>query len=114
MVDISHEHIALAEAKKLGIRTFGIVDTNSDPTQIDFPGPANDDATKSIKIITEYLVEAIKEGLADRKKDKTDEEEDELPVALVEVDAEDEVEAEAEVAEEEEEAEEAPETEEEV
>jgi small subunit ribosomal protein S2 len=114
MVDISHEHIALAEAKKLGIRTFGIVDTNSDPTQIDFPVPANDDATKSIKIITEYLVEAIKEGLADRKKDKTDEEEDELPVALVEVDAEDEVEAEAEVAEEEEEAEEAPETEEEV
>jgi small subunit ribosomal protein S2 len=113
MVDISHEHIALAEAKKLGIRTFGIVDTNSDPTQIDFPVPANDDATKSIKIITEYLVEAIKEGLADRKKDKTEEEEDEFPVALVEVDAEEEVEAEAEVAGEVE-AEEAPEAEEEV
>lgn len=114
MVDISHEHIALAEAKKLGIRTFGIVDTNSDPTQIDFPVPANDDATKSIKIITEYLVEAIKEGLADRKKDKTEEEEDELPVALVEVDADEEVEAEVADADEAEETEEAPEAEEEV
>lgn len=70
MVDISHEHIALAEAKKLGIRTFGIVDTNSDPTLVDFAVPGNDDASKSIKIITEYLVAAIKEGLADRKRDK--------------------------------------------
>jgi small subunit ribosomal protein S2 len=86
MVDISHEHIALAEAKKLGIRTFGIVDTNSDPTLVDFPIPANDDATKSIKIITEYLTEAIKEGLSDRRKDKTEEEEEELPTMLVEVD----------------------------
>ncbi len=76
MVDISHEHIALAEAKKLGIRTFGIVDTNSDPTLVDFAVPGNDDASKSVRIITEYLVEAIKEGLADRKRDK-DTEEDE-------------------------------------
>jgi small subunit ribosomal protein S2 len=75
LVDISHEHIALAEAKKLGIRTFGIVDTNSDPTTIDFPIPANDDASKSIKIITEYLTEAMKEGLSDRKKDKETEDE---------------------------------------
>lgn len=74
MVDISHEHIALAEAKKLGIRTFGIVDTNSDPTLVDFAVPGNDDASKSIKIITEYLVAAIKEGLADRKRDKDAEE----------------------------------------
>lgn len=77
MVDISHEHIALAEAKKLGIKTFGIVDTNSDPTLVDFAVPGNDDASKSIKIITEYLVEAIKEGLADRKRDKEVEEEEE-------------------------------------
>ena len=77
MVDISHEHIALAEAKKLGIKTFGIVDTNSDPTLVDFAVPGNDDASKSIKIITEYLVEAIKEGLADRKRDKDADEEEE-------------------------------------
>lgn len=77
MVDISHEHIALAEAKKLGIRTFGIVDTNSDPTLVDFAVPGNDDASKSIKIITEYLIAAIKEGLADRKRDKDAEEEEE-------------------------------------
>ena len=70
LVDISHEHIALAEAKNLGIKTIGIVDTNSDPTKVDFAIPANDDATKSIQLITNYLVEAIKEGLAERKKDK--------------------------------------------
>ena len=77
MVDISHEHIALAEAKKLGIKTFGIVDTNSDPTLVDFAVPGNDDASKSIKLITEYIVEAIKEGLADRKRDKDADEEEE-------------------------------------
>lgn len=77
MVDISHEHIALAEAKKLGIRTFGIVDTNSDPTLVDFAIPGNDDASKSIKIITEYVIAAIKEGLADRKRDKDAEGEEE-------------------------------------
>ncbi|MEN9447954.1 MAG: ribosomal protein [Bacteroidota bacterium] len=70
LVDISHEHIALAEAKNLGIKTIGVVDTNSDPTKVDFAIPANDDATKSIQLITNYLVEAIKEGLAERKKDK--------------------------------------------
>ena len=70
LVDISHEHIALAEAKNLGIKTFGIVDTNSDPTKVDYAVPANDDATKSIQLITNYIVEAIKEGLAERKKDK--------------------------------------------
>ena len=68
LVDISHEHIALAEAKNLGIKTIGVVDTNSDPTKVDFAIPANDDATKSIQLITNYLVEAIKEGLAERKK----------------------------------------------
>ena len=72
MVDISHEHIALAEAKKLGLTTFGMVDTNSDPTSVDFAIPANDDASKSVTIITKYLTEAIKEGLAERKQNKED------------------------------------------
>ncbi len=70
VVDIHHEHIAIAEAKKLGIKIFGIVDTNSDPTQVDFPIPANDDASKSIKLITSYMSEVIKEGLEERRKQK--------------------------------------------
>ncbi len=70
IVDISHEHIALAESSKLNVTTFGIVDTNSDPTQVDFAIPANDDASKSVAIITEYITEAIIEGLQDRKNDK--------------------------------------------
>jgi len=69
IVDIHHEHIALSEAKKLGLRTIAMVDTNSDPSQVDFPVPANDDASKSIKLITGYMVEAIKDGLALRNKD---------------------------------------------
>ncbi|MCZ2393682.1 MAG: 30S ribosomal protein S2 [Chitinophagales bacterium] len=87
MVDISHEHIALAEAKNLGIKTFGIVDTNSDPTLVDFAIPANDDASKSIQIITEYVIEAIKEGLADRKRDKDSEEEEVVVEEETEVDS---------------------------
>lgn len=67
IVDIDHEHIALAEAKRLGIRTFGMVDTNSDPTSVDFAIPANDDSSKSIALITRYITEAIKEGLEERK-----------------------------------------------
>jgi len=67
MVDIYHEHIALAESRKLGVRTFGMVDTNSNPSLVDFPIPANDDASKSINIITQYVVDAIKEGLAERE-----------------------------------------------
>jgi small subunit ribosomal protein S2 len=74
MVDISHEHIALAEAKRLGITTFAMVDTNSDPTKVDFPVPANDDATKSIAIITQYLTAAILEGLQERAQVKESEE----------------------------------------
>lgn len=66
MVDISHEHLALAEANRLGIRTFAMVDTNSDPNKVDFAIPANDDASKSIGIVTNYLVEAIREGLGER------------------------------------------------
>ncbi|MEO6613143.1 MAG: 30S ribosomal protein S2 [Chitinophagaceae bacterium] len=73
IVDIGHEHIALAEAKRLGIQTFGVVDTNCDPNKVDFAIPANDDATKSIAIISNYLTAAIAEGLADRQAAKDDE-----------------------------------------
>jgi small subunit ribosomal protein S2 len=77
IVDIGHEHIALAEAKRLGITTFGVVDTNCDPNKVDFAIPANDDATKSIAIISNYLTAAIAEGLAERMAAK-DEETEEL------------------------------------
>jgi small subunit ribosomal protein S2 len=77
MVDIGHEHIALAEAKRLNITTFGMVDTNSDPNKVDFAIPANDDATKSIAIIVNYITAAIAEGLADRQNNKDDENADE-------------------------------------
>lgn len=76
MVDITHEHIALAEAKRLGITTFAMVDTNSDPSKVDFAVPANDDATKSIAIVTNYLVAAIMEGLEERAQAKEAGEED--------------------------------------
>ena len=68
--DIGHEHIALAEAKRLGIQTFGMVDTNCDPNKVDFAIPANDDATKSIAIIANYITAAIAEGLAERQAEK--------------------------------------------
>lgn len=70
IVDVMHEHIAVEEAKKLNIPTFAIVDTNSDPRVVDFPIPANDDATKSIKLIVDYVTEAIHEGLVERQQDK--------------------------------------------
>lgn len=70
MVDIGHEHIALAEAHKLGLKTFGMVDSNADPNLVDFPIPANDDASKSIKIVTDYITGCIKEGLEERRKAK--------------------------------------------
>jgi small subunit ribosomal protein S2 len=76
MVDISHEHIALAEAKRLGITTFAMVDTNSDPTKVDFSIPSNDDATKSIAIITNYLIAAIIEGIEERATNKEQEQEE--------------------------------------
>lgn len=74
LVDIGHEHIALAEAKRLGISTIGMVDTNSDPNKVDFAIPANDDATKSIAIITNYITAAIAEGLAERQASKEEDE----------------------------------------
>ncbi|MCE3281867.1 MAG: rpsB [Chitinophagaceae bacterium] len=76
LVDIGHEHIALAEAKRLGITTFGMVDTNSDPNKVDFAIPSNDDATKSIAIITNYITAAIAEGLSERQAAKDDETEE--------------------------------------
>jgi small subunit ribosomal protein S2 len=72
IVDIGHEHIALAEAKRLGISTFGVVDTNCDPNKVDFAIPANDDATKSIAILVNYITAAIAEGLAERQAAKDD------------------------------------------
>lgn len=74
IVDIVHEHIALAEANKLGLRTFAMVDTNSNPTLVDFPIPANDDASRSVAVITKVLTEAIKEGLEEREKIKAERE----------------------------------------
>ncbi|MBK9741833.1 MAG: 30S ribosomal protein S2 [Saprospiraceae bacterium] len=76
MVDIHHEHIALAEAKRLGMKTIAMVDTNSDPNKVDFAIPANDDASKSVKLITDYVISAIKEGLEERRVAKLDSKED--------------------------------------
>ncbi|MAC18023.1 MAG: 30S ribosomal protein S2 [Flavobacteriales bacterium] len=70
IVDVMKEHIALAEAKKLGIPVIAMVDTNSDPRPVDFPIPANDDASKSIKAVVDAITEAVKEGLAERGSEK--------------------------------------------
>jgi len=73
-IDINHEHLAIAEATRLNIRTFGLVDTNSDPTKVDFAIPTNDDASKAISIIMDYLASAIREGLDERKAQKEEKE----------------------------------------
>jgi len=70
IVDVCKEHIAVREAKRLGIPVFAMVDTNSDPSDIDFPIPANDDASKSISLIIDILCQAIEEGLNERKMEK--------------------------------------------
>lgn len=70
IVDIKKEHIAIAEAQKLNIPIFAMVDTNSDPRPVDFVIPSNDDASKSIDKVLSYVTDAIAEGLADRKADK--------------------------------------------
>ena len=70
VIDVKREHIAVSEAQKLNIPVFAMVDTNSDPSDIDFPIPSNDDAFKSISIITKYIGKAIDEALMERKKDK--------------------------------------------
>lgn len=72
IVDIKREHIAVNEAIKLNIPVFAMVDTNSDPTMVDYPIPANDDAYKSIALITKVIGKAVEEGLMERKQDKED------------------------------------------
>ncbi len=87
LIDVKKEHIAVSEALKLNIPTFAMVDTNSDPSNIDFPIPANDDATKSISLITGIIIQAINEGLEERKREKEDEAEKEAAVAKAKADA---------------------------
>lgn len=70
VIDITHEHIAIKEAKKLGMKTFAVVDTNSNPNDVDFPIPGNDDASKSVKLICDYLVGMIKEGFTEKGVEK--------------------------------------------
>ena len=70
VVDIRREHIAIREAQKLNIPIFAMVDTNCDPREVDFAIPSNDDASKSIDIILNYVTDAIKEGLSERQKEK--------------------------------------------
>jgi small subunit ribosomal protein S2 len=94
IVDVLKEHIALAEAKKLGIPVFAMVDTNSDPRPVDFPIPANDDASSSIVAILDTVVTAVAEGLNERKAEK------EKGLIVDEADAEVEAEGDVEVAEE--------------
>jgi len=87
LIDVKKEHIAVSEALKLNIPTFAMVDTNSDPSNIDFPIPANDDATKSISLITGIIIKAIEEGLEERKHEKDAEAEKEAAVAKAKADA---------------------------
>ncbi|WP_183567585.1 30S ribosomal protein S2 [Mucilaginibacter sp. SP1R1] len=87
LIDVKKEHIAVSEALKLNIPTFAMVDTNSDPSNIDFPIPANDDATKSISLITSIIIKAIEEGLDERKREKEDEAEKEAAVAKAKADS---------------------------
>ena len=72
VVDVMKEHIAVREANRLGIPVFGMVDTNSDPSNIDYVIPANDDATKSVEVILGAICEAMNEGLQERKAEKVD------------------------------------------
>ncbi len=81
IVDISKEHIAVAEARRLNIPTFAIVDTNSNPNFVDFAIPANDDASKSVQVIMDTVVKAIQEGLSERKVDKDKDEENEKEIS---------------------------------
>ena len=97
IVDIKKEHIALAEAKNLGIPVFAMVDTNSNPSGVDFIIPSNDDATKSIELVLSSMCEAVKEGLGERKasKEKADAEAQKAKAAKEEAEAKAKEEAEA-------------------
>ena len=75
IVDIHNEDIAVKEAQRLGLKTFAVVDTNSNPNEVDYAIPGNDDATKSIEVILEHFTAAIKEGLSEKKADSTKKEE---------------------------------------
>jgi small subunit ribosomal protein S2 len=86
VVDIKREHIAVKEAQRLSIPIFGMVDTNSDPNQVDFPIPANDDAYKSIEIITKFIGAAIEEALMERKIDKEEQKLKEEEAKKIEMD----------------------------
>jgi small subunit ribosomal protein S2 len=110
IVDVCKEHIAVREAKRLGIPVFAMVDTNSDPSDIEFPIPANDDASKSISLIIGILCQAIEEGLNERKieKDKEPQQKDkkimkkeletkDIPAAIIEAIVEEDEEEEVEV-----------------
>ena len=88
VVDIKREHIAIAEAQKLGIPVFALVDTNSNPNEVEFPIPANDDAYKSISLLIKAFGTAIEEGLSERKRDKEDAKLSEEEEAKKAVDAE--------------------------
>lgn len=79
VVDVMKEQIAVKEAQRLGIPVFGIVDTNSNPNEVDFVIPANDDATKSVEVILNAICAAVQEGLEERKVEKTDAEAAEAP-----------------------------------
>jgi small subunit ribosomal protein S2 len=107
IIDVLKEHIAVKEAKRLGIPVFAMVDTNSDPSDIEFPIPANDDASKSISLIVGILCQAIEEGLGERKieKDKEPQQKDkkiirkeletkDIPAAIIEAIVEEEEEEE--------------------
>ena len=109
IVDVTKEHIAVKEAKRLGIPVFAMVDTNSDPSDIEFPIPANDDASKSISLIVGIVCQAIEEGLNERKieKDKEPQQKDkrvlkkdldtkDIPAAIIEAIVEEDEEEEAE------------------
>ena len=86
IIDVKREHIAVSEATRLGIPTIALVDTNSDPTVVDYSIPGNDDASKSIQLIAREIADAIIEGSQERKREKS--EDDAAPVAEKEVVAE--------------------------
>lgn len=86
IIDVKREHIAVSEATRLGIPTIALVDTNSDPTVVDYSIPGNDDASKSIQLIAREIADAIIEGTQERKREKS--EDDAAPVAEKEVAAE--------------------------
>jgi len=88
IIDVKKEHISVAEAMKLNIPTFAMVDTNSDPSNIDFPIPSNDDATKSITLIMDVIMKAIHEGLEERKREKDEENDKEAAAAKAKADTE--------------------------